>query len=160
MWHSHRLSCHLQSRNWIIEPNPIASALGLGNCQIARMELATCPTIELSAPYPGQKKPSSKRLRCDFVTGVARYGPPPDFKNMQYSHRCHQPSCLNPQHGTWESAKKNHARHRCKVGESHLLFEEKRGRRFLMKTCEHDPVCISGSVVRNMEHHTITQLPT
>lgn len=146
--------------NCYFKPNPIASALGLGDCQIDRHDRQIRPSIGMTANIPGQKKGLSYRPRSYYITKVAQDGAPPYLQKMQYSHRCHQPSCLNPKHGEWETTKVNLGRCKCNVGDSHFLFEQNGVERFLLPLCKHKPVCLSGSVIRNMEHRKITQLPT
>ncbi|KAI1781092.1 hypothetical protein F4818DRAFT_26682 [Hypoxylon cercidicola] len=140
----------------------IAEALGLGHCQIApvtdRNRTNTRPCEKLSAMFPPRKNRVSRWALSYHITWVAMFGLPPAEPGLSYSHRCHEPCCVNPKHGVWEPMRKNHARNTCRDGRSHMLLDNGEEGRHLITNCPHDPPCVSGTAVRGMEHSSIIRL--
>jgi hypothetical protein len=61
---------------------------------------------------------------------------------LQYSHRCHQPTCIEPSHGTWETDEENKDRNRCK-GSSHIILSHQA---IAITLCDHSPEpCLSAA---------------
>lgn len=57
--------------------------------------------------------------------------------NLDYSHRCHNKTCVEPTHGVWETVPQNNSRNKCQGG-SHVFLPN--GRYLLL--CPHDPSCL------------------
>ena len=59
------------------------------------------------------------------IAWIAKFGLPPTVPNgpAEYSHRYHQPCCVNPDHGIWENGGDNKGREICRQGSSHLLLK-------------------------------------
>lgn len=147
------------SDNATVHANPIAVALGLGNCQLGALDphrTIKRPVTPLQATM-GLKREKKVILQY-HLTWVAKYGPPATNPGDEYSHRCHQPCCINPLHGLWEQGGKNRGRGGCADGKSHWLLTLDCGTRKLMLNCPHDPCCLSGTVVVNWENPNITTL--
>jgi len=71
------------------------------------------------------------------LTWFYKYGPIPDT-TLQYSHRCHNEMCINPEHGVWETDQQNKDRNSCRTG-SHLILPD----RTVVTLCPHNPCCLT-----------------
>lgn len=58
--------------------------------------------------------------------------------NLQYSHRCHNENCINPDHGLWETDQLNKDRNGCK-NTSHVILPDDR----VIQVCPHNPPCLT-----------------
>lgn len=80
-----------------------------------------------------------REFRAYHITWVAEYGVIPDT-SLQYSHRCHNGRCINPEHGIWETDLENKARNRCQ-GTSHLELPNHAD----LQLCAHSVPCLSSA---------------
>lgn len=146
----------------VSKTNDIAEVLGLGPCQIApvtdRNRTNNRPCERLSAMFPPRKNRVSRWALSYHITWVAMFGLPPAEPRLGYSHRCHEPCCVNARHGLWENIRGNNSRNRCKDGRSHMLLDNGEQGQYLITNCPHDPPCLSGTTVRGMEHPSIIRL--
>jgi hypothetical protein len=78
------------------------------------------------------EKNSKINFRSYHITWIAKYGPIP--LDLDYSHRCHQPTCVEPSHGIWENNQDNHSRNACKRC-SHLFLPDRK----CVLLCTHNP---------------------
>lgn len=143
------------------QPNPIAVALGLGDCMIAeptdKYRTNNRPFERISAAI-GNRKHTGHNVPSYHITWVAANGPPLVGSGLEYSHRCHQKWCVAPAHGLWETGTVNKRRNVCASGHSHFLLDNGLDNRHLVKICPHDPECLSGTLVENMQHPAITKI--
>lgn len=111
--------------------NPAAEALGLGPCLTdieavsarGNRPIAFFEVLARSGQGKGKRNGSAMLYHVTWCD--ANDQPPP--RDLEYSHRCHNRTCLAPKHGVWETAPKNRGRDRCESGDK----------------CEHSPVCIA-----------------
>jgi hypothetical protein len=142
--------------------NPVAAALNLGDCMIVeptdRHRTNNRPFEKLSAAL-GHRKRTAHNVPSYHITWIAANGPPPPTSGREeYSHRCHQKWCVAPGHGVWETSTVNKKRNSCGAGRSHFLLDNGPDNRHLVKICPHDPECLSGVLVENMNHPSITKI--
>ncbi|KAK9427106.1 hypothetical protein V1505DRAFT_318132 [Lipomyces doorenjongii] len=81
--------------------------------------------------------PRKINFRAYHITWMAANGPILPDNPPQYSHRCHQPLCVEPTHGVWESDVGNKDRNRCSA-HSHIFFQE-----HMLVLCPHTPCCLT-----------------
>jgi hypothetical protein len=124
-----------------------------------------CLTIFLSHPQKMARRKASidpgtgHNVPSYHITWVAENGPPPKVSGgLEYSHRCHQKWCVAPAHGIWETNAVNRQRNGCAAGRSHFLLDNGPNDRHLIKICPHNPECLSGTFVQNMDHPAITKI--
>jgi hypothetical protein len=153
------------------KPNFIAEELNMGACQVATMTTRRngrpavkvgwgCGEAERASTSPffvdRRVKNRSKWVLAYHLTWFAAYrhvAPPPNLRS-DYSHRCHEPSCVNPQHGIFESPQTNRARAGCK-GNSHLRLPDGT----IILNCAHEPPCLSGMNIAFYRHPKIVRGP-
>jgi hypothetical protein len=74
--------------------------------------------------------------------------------NLQYSHRCHNENCVNPEHGTWETDFDNKNRNGCKNC-SHLILPDD----LVITVCPHDPPCLRPVKIDFWDDPRVIKLP-
>jgi hypothetical protein len=141
--------------------NPVAEALNLGPCMIVeptdKHRTSNRPFEKLSAAI-GHRKHTGHNCLSYHITWVAENGEIPRVEGgAEYSHQCHQKWCVNPKHGQWENGAANKRRNICADGRSHFLLDNG-GIRHLVKICTHQPECLSGTLVQDMDHPDITKV--
>ena len=119
-------------------PNPSAARLGLGPCLLGKgtgkKGEAGRPRKQLTgAVEPGGAMKQFVAMEYHVTWTAANSRPPPSVPGQQFSHRCHEPRCVEPSHGCWEMEGPNKARDVCRVGTA--------GR-----PCPHVPVCLVAGV--------------
>ena len=115
--------------------NPAAAALGLGPCLLGKGIGKNGeggrgrPRKQLTGAL-GPNGESQQFAAMEYhITWCAAEGkPPPGVPGLGWSHRCHNPGCVEPKHGLWELWEKNRERDTC--------AEEDAG------PCPHDPPCV------------------
>ncbi|KAL9044374.1 MAG: hypothetical protein Q9214_002483 [Letrouitia sp. 1 TL-2023] len=139
--------------------NPVAATLGLGDCMIVKTSdtsrTTNRPFEKLTAAI-GQEQRTGHNMLSYHITWVAANGP--TAGGREYSHRCHQKCCVATKHGVWESGLKNTRRKICADGKSHFLLDNGPDDKYLVRICPHEPECLSGTLVANMQHPAITKL--
>ena len=107
--------------------NPAAEAAGLGPCMegkgIGKNGEEGRPRHFLTGPQGTVKKFAAMAYHITALVGGAI---PPLVAGWGWSHRCHNPRCVNPRHGLWELWVVNRGRDGCPGGEG----------------CVHSPICI------------------
>lgn len=100
--------------------NSAAEALGLGPClrdneaQTARGDRPIAYFEVLSRSGQGKAKRNGTAMLYHVTWCYENDQPPP--KRLQYSHRCHDRTCVAPKHGHWETAGENCGRNGCEGG--------------------------------------------
>lgn len=102
-------------------PNPAAEALGLGPCELAALNESYATNRPrhrgISATIGGRTV--RRAVFTYHLTWVAQFGLIPSGNHgerLEYSHYCHQPCCINPQHGGFEPSAVNKTREGCRGG--------------------------------------------
>jgi homing endonuclease-like protein len=78
------------------------------------------------------------------------YNDQPAPIGLQYSHRCHNENCINPNHGIWESDQNNKSRNRC-ANSSHVILPN----HDIILTCPHKPPCLTPTHIRDADDSRI-----
>jgi len=137
--------------------NPAAEALDLGPCLLAPVDNSGNrinqgrPEEKLTQEFAEGRK--SSYAKSYHITWAAKNGHIPTLPGgvqTEYSHRCHQKTCVNEDHGIWELGKDNKARERCKAsnGGSHQVRLGAGGNFEVVSVrCPHDPPCLSAASV-------------
>ena len=113
--------------------NPAAEALRLGPCLIGKgfgsRGQGGRPRKQLTgAVGPGGARQQFAAAEYRITSTAASGQPPPNCPRLEWSHRCHNPRCVEPRHGLWEDWHTNRARDPCAVPGA--------------GACPHDPVCV------------------
>lgn len=96
-----------------VKVNAAATALGLGDCRIARVIIGRRPTLNSLELYAADGTKRKPRLMTYHITWVAANGKVPAGPRgvrLEYSHRCGQGACIEPRHGLFQSHDENIAR--------------------------------------------------
>lgn len=123
-------------RRAAMSANPVAVAAGLGPCLLGA-GLGKGGKDGRGRPVHHMTGPVGKNgARCKFAPmeyhvawASANAQAPPAQAGMQYSHLCHNPRCVEPKHGIWETRAANVARNGCVLGS--------------FAACGHAPRCIT-----------------
>lgn len=141
--------------------NPVAKGIQLNECLLSAptgcQSSNARPRVKITTTL-GHRVRSEHNVPSYHLTWCAANGCPDTPNGHEYSHRCHQPSCVQPLHGVWESSRDNKRRNVCANGKSHMLLRNQAADSYLIKLCPHEPECLSGTVVENMQHPTIKKL--
>lgn len=129
--------------NAVPRTNPPAELLGLGPCSLGPAASNSSNGRPMSnfsfTEGPGLK---AKKINANayHVTWMAHHNQPRPGKvgEFDYSHRCHEGRCINPQHGVWEPRSLNVQRSKCKAAGSHVIV----GGVVQRTLCPHEPVCV------------------
>jgi hypothetical protein len=113
--------------------NAAAEALGLGPCLRGRglgaKDADGRPRKQLTGGVgPGGARQMFSAAEYHITATDHAQQPPPGAPGFSWSHRCHNPRCVEPRHGLWETVAANRARNIC--------AEPGAG------CCPHSPVCI------------------
>jgi len=95
----------------------------------------------------GENKRKSN-FRPWHITWISAYGV--TSINLQYSHRCHNENCVQPEHGVWESDLDNKSRNGCRSA-SHLVLPD--GTVILI--CTHSQCCLVPRYIDNWDNPNI-----
>ena len=125
-------------------PNPTAEAAGLGPCELAPADPSYATKRPrhrgIYATINGKtRRPAvmSYHLTWVAVNGLIPLGD--HGARYEFSHYCHQPCCVNPQHGGFETPAVNKKRERCRINGSHSA--DAHGK--LVLKCTDNPPCHS-----------------
>lgn len=113
-----------------------AEPLGVRPCLISTHSVDSRGRAQRSIRFQGRKI----HFRPWHLVWIANNGPAP--AGLQYSHRCHQRNCVEPDHGVWETDLQNKSRNRC-ANASHVFLPD--GKKIVL--CDHDPCCLSPLVL-------------
>jgi len=90
-------------------------------------------------------------FRAYHITKITIDGPAP--RGREYSHRCHEPRCVNTVHGVWEHGRYNKDREGC-INASHLILPDLT----IIRLCPHDPVCLTPIHIRHWDDRRIINI--
>lgn len=112
--------------------NPAAEALGLGPCLIGKGVGKDGEGGRPRHHFTSFVGKDDRRVKFGAMAYhvtwcAAAKQPPPGIPGHGWSHRCHNPRCVEPRHGLWQSWTDNVQRDGCADD---------------AENCPHDPVCI------------------
>jgi hypothetical protein len=135
-------------------------------CKISTLSLDSRGRPQRSMRVKLNDESKKVNFRPYHLTWMAANETIPSNTLLQYSHRCHQPCCVEPTHGVWEIDIDNKNRNKC-VNCSHVIFNNQ-----LITLCPHNPTCLTPQMITNDDtrvvqlaagtsiHHVLNNEPT
>jgi len=88
------------------------------------------------------RKSKKKEFQAYHIVKIAIQGPAP--VGREYAHRCHNPICINPDHGLWATTAMNRNMEMCRNA-SHVILPNS----IIIRLCPHNPVCRKPMIINN-----------
>lgn len=129
------LQCTLSATKVV---NSASTWLQLGECELSNNSRDGRGRPQKSIRVTLENVSKKLNFRPWHLTWIAKNGKIPDC-TKQYSHLCHNETCINPNHGVWETDQANKDRNHCRTAS---LIRLPNGA--ILKICPHQPPCLVG----------------